>query len=124
MADNQPIPLDAIHAYTDRELLLLAVDRLNGLAGEIRTFVGLLDNKVNRKEYDEHLRKGEKLYEEIQEELRDIKRRVGGIQNDGENRNVSETTIKAFKSQIWAWVLGFLAIMEFIVLVANSINRQ
>ena len=88
MPETPPIPLESIHNYTDRELLLLTVDRLNGLTGEIRTFVALLDGKVTRKEYEDHVTEGKKLYDEVKGEIKEIKGRVYKLENVNENKTI------------------------------------
>lgn len=124
MPDNQNIPLESIHNYTDRELLLLTVDRINGLTGEVRNCIGLLNDRVTRKEYEDHVGEGKKMYEEVKGEIKEVKGRIYKLENGTENGQVRESSIKEFKARIWMVVVGFIAIMEFIILVVNNLKTE
>lgn len=118
------IPLESLKALSSSELTVLMVDRLNRITTNMDVFVTGLNGKVGKEEFLARASKVDLDIEGVKEDHKKLSGRVYSLENKNENANVSEESVKVFKSRIWSLVLGFLAIMEFIFLVINSINSN
>lgn len=113
MSETNGINLSDVKDLNEREIILLLVDRVNGLAKKIEAFFEVTKNHITRQEYD-------KFESRVNADITDIQKRLGNVTNDVENGKLKKTTLFSFGSDTGRVLLWIATMAQFFYIIATS----
>lgn len=115
-----PIPISQIHAMTEREVSLLVVSHLNSLTERIDLFVKIVDQKVAREEYKEHLEESKTLRKKYDNEVDGLTRRIAVVEDRINAYGIQGKTIAGVGKYFWLIVFGVLNLIQFFYAIGSK----
>lgn len=113
MTEGNGINLSDVKDLNEREIILLLVDRVNGLSKKIEAFFEITKNHITRGEYD-------KFENRVNADLTDLQLRVSKLQNENENGKIRKNTILNFGVDVGKIVLWIVTLVQFFYIIATS----
>lgn len=118
----EPIPISQIHAMTEREVSLLVVSHLNSLTERIDVFVKIIDQKVSREEYKEHLDEAKTLRRKYDNETDSLTRRIASVEDRINAYGLQGRTLAGVGRYFWIIVFGALNLIQFFYAIGSKAN--
>lgn len=115
MSNSSDIHISDVKDLNEREILLLLIDRVNGLSKKIETFFEVTKNHITRQEYD-------KFEARVNGDITDIQHRLQKVENDGENNRIKQRTIFNLGVDIGKLALWVVTLVQFFYIIATSKN--